>query len=161
MAEPLSAADMVALTKKHTFFSWSAQGAVNPIPMVKAKGVYFWDADGKRYLDMNSQLMCVNIGHGDQRVIDAIKAQAEELAYAGPGMATRVRAEIGPLLASVTPGRPGQILLYPGRGRGQRECHQAGARLYRPAEDHHPLSLVSRRHGRRHQPHRRPAPLGQ
>src|SRR5580765_395782 len=48
--------------------------------------------------------MCVNIGHGDQRVIDAIKAQAEELAYAGPGMATRVRAEIGPLLAGVTPG---------------------------------------------------------
>jgi taurine--2-oxoglutarate transaminase len=104
MTEPLSAAEMVALTKKHTFFSWSAQGAVNPIPMVKAKGVYFWDADGRRYLDLNSQLMCVNIGHGDQRVIDAIKAQAEELAYAGPGMATRVRAEIGPLLASVTPG---------------------------------------------------------
>jgi len=95
---------MVALTKKHTFFSWSAQGEVNPIPVVKAKGVYFWDADGKRYLDMNSQLMCVNIGHGDRRVIDAIKAQAEELVYAGPGMATRVRAEIGPLLAGVTPG---------------------------------------------------------
>jgi taurine--2-oxoglutarate transaminase len=104
VTEPLSAAEMVALTKKHTFFSWSAQGTVNPIPMVRAKGVYFWDADGKRYLDMNSQLMCVNIGHGDQRVIDAIKAQAEELVYAGPGMATRVRAEIGPLLASVTPG---------------------------------------------------------
>ena len=104
MTEPLSAAEMVALSKKHTFFSWSAQAAVNPIPMVKAKGVYFWDADGRRYLDMNSQLMCVNIGHGDQRVIDAIKAQAEELVYAGPGMATRVRAEIGPLLAGVTPG---------------------------------------------------------
>jgi taurine--2-oxoglutarate transaminase len=100
----MSAAEMVALTKKHTFFSWSAQESVNPIPMVKAKGVYFWDANGRRYLDLNSQLMCVNIGHGDQRVIDAIKAQADELAYAGPGMATRVRAEIGPLLASVTPG---------------------------------------------------------
>jgi taurine--2-oxoglutarate transaminase len=104
MTEPLTAAEMVALTKEHTFFSWSAQGAVNPIPMVRAQGVYFWDADGKRYIDMNSQLMCVNIGHGNQRVIDAIKAQAEELAYAGPGMATRVRAEIGPLLAGLTPG---------------------------------------------------------
>ena len=65
--------------------------------MASANGVYFWDADGKRYTDMNSQLMCVNIGHGDQRVIDAIKAQAEELVYAGPGMATRVRAQIGPV----------------------------------------------------------------
>src|SRR6476659_2247910 len=100
----MTAEEIVSLTKRHTIFSWSAQGAVNPIPMVRGEGVYFWDADGKRYLDLNSQLMCVNIGHGDRRVIDAIKAQAEELAYARPRMATRVRAEIGPLLASVTPG---------------------------------------------------------
>ncbi len=100
----LSGTAIVELSKKHSFYSWSVQGKVNPIPMVRAKGVYFWDADGKRYMDMNSQLMCMNIGHGDQRVIDAIKAQAEELAFAGPGMATRVRAELGPLLASVTPG---------------------------------------------------------
>jgi taurine--2-oxoglutarate transaminase len=96
--------EIVELTKKHSFFSWSAQGAVNPIPMAKGKGVYFWDANGKRYFDLNSQLMCVNIGHGDQRVIDAIKAQAEELVYAGPSMASRVRAEIGRELAEVMPG---------------------------------------------------------
>jgi taurine--2-oxoglutarate transaminase len=99
----MSAEQIVSLTKEHTFFSWSAQGAVKPIPMVKAEGVYFWDADGKRYFDLNSQLMCVNIGHGDKRVIEAIKAQADELVYAGPGMATRVRAEIGRELATVTP----------------------------------------------------------
>ncbi|HKZ68838.1 MAG TPA: aminotransferase class III-fold pyridoxal phosphate-dependent enzyme [Anaerolineales bacterium] len=96
--------EIIELTKKHNFFSWSAQGAVNPIPMERAKGVYFWDAHGKRYFDLNSQLMCVNIGHGDQRVIDAIKKQAEELVYAGPGMATKVRAQIGKELAQVTPG---------------------------------------------------------
>ncbi|MBI3761921.1 MAG: aminotransferase class III-fold pyridoxal phosphate-dependent enzyme, partial [Chloroflexi bacterium] len=101
---PLTAEEIVTLTKEHSFFSWSAQDAVNPIPMSKAKGVYFWDANGKRYFDLNSQLMCVNIGHGDQRVIDAIKAQAEELAYAGPSMASKVRAEIGRELAEVTPG---------------------------------------------------------
>jgi taurine--2-oxoglutarate transaminase len=99
----MSADEIVSLTRKHSFFSWSAQGAVRPIPMTRAEGVYFWDADGKRYFDLNSQLMCVNIGHGDRRVIEAIKAQAEELVYAGPGMATRVRAEIGRELATVTP----------------------------------------------------------
>ena len=104
MSEPMSAEEMVALTKEHAFFSWSAQGAVNPIPMVKGQGVYFWDAHGKRYFDLNSQLMCVNIGHGDRRVIEAIKAQAEELVYAGPSMATRVRAEIGRELAPLMPG---------------------------------------------------------
>jgi taurine--2-oxoglutarate transaminase len=100
----MTAEEMVALTKEHNFFSWSAQGAVNPIPMARAKGVYFWDANGKRYFDLNSQLMCVNIGHGDERVIKAIQDQAAELTYAGPSMATRVRAEIGRELASVTPG---------------------------------------------------------
>jgi len=100
----MSAEEMVALTKAHSFFSWSAQDAVNPIPMARAKGVYFWDANGKRYFDLNSQLMCVNIGHGDVRVIDAIKRQAEELAYAGPSMASRVRVEVGRELAALTPG---------------------------------------------------------
>ena len=99
----MTADEMVALTKKHSFFSWSAQGPLQPIPMVRAEGPYFWDAAGKRYFDLNSQLMCVNIGHGDRRVIDAIKAQADELVYAGPSMATRVRAEIGRELATVTP----------------------------------------------------------
>lgn len=104
MSDSMSADEMVALTKEHSFFSWSAQGAVNPIPMVKGQGVYFWDANGKRYFDLNSQLMCVNIGHGDQRVIDAIKAQADELVYAGPSMATKARAQIGQDLAEVMPG---------------------------------------------------------
>lgn len=98
-----SAADLVARTKAHNFFSWSAQEAVNPIPVVRGEGVYFWDAEGNRYFDLNSQSMCVNLGHGDRRVIDAIKAQADELVYAGPGMATCVRAELGEALAAVTP----------------------------------------------------------
>jgi taurine---2-oxoglutarate transaminase len=100
----LSAEEIVALTKKHTIFSWSAQGSVQPIPMVRGEGIYFWDANGKRYVDMNSQLMCVNIGHGDKRVIEAIKRQADELVYAGPGMATAVRARFGKMLAQYTPG---------------------------------------------------------
>jgi len=100
----MTAEDIVALTKEHSFFSWSAQGSVNPIPMARGKGVYFWDANGKRYFDLNSQLMCVNIGHGDERVIKVIQDQAAELTYAGPSMATKVRAEIGRELASVMPG---------------------------------------------------------
>ena len=60
--------EIVALSKKHTISEWSAQGAVDPIPVSRAKGVYFWTPEGKRFIDFNSQLMCVNIGHGDPRV---------------------------------------------------------------------------------------------
>jgi taurine--2-oxoglutarate transaminase len=100
----LSAAEIVDLSRRHTLFSWAAQGAMNPIPMARGQGIHFWDANGKRYIDMNSQLMCVNIGHGDRRVIDAIKRQADELVFAGPGMATAVRARVGRMLAELTPG---------------------------------------------------------
>jgi taurine--2-oxoglutarate transaminase len=100
----MSAAEIIELSKRHTIFSWSAQGAIAPIAMVRGEGIYFWDADGKRYIDMNSQLMCVNIGHGERRVIEAIKRQADELVYAGPGMATPVRARLGKMLAALTPG---------------------------------------------------------
>ena len=72
--------------------------------MAGAKGVYFWTPEGKRYLDFNSQLMCANIGHGDPKVIEAIKRQAETLAYANPFMATEPRARLGAKLAELTPG---------------------------------------------------------
>ena len=100
----MSAEEMVALCKQYTFWSWAAQDSVNPIAMDRAEGIYFWTPDGKRYIDMNSQLMCVNIGHGNKKVIRAIQDQAEKLAYAGPSMASEVRAKIGPLLAKHTPG---------------------------------------------------------
>jgi len=95
--------DILPLSLEHNFWTWSAQAKVQPIAVTKAKGVYFWDADGKRYLDMNSMVMCANIGHGEERVVEAIASQARELAFAGPGMATRPRALLGKLLAEVTP----------------------------------------------------------
>ena len=68
----MSADEMIALTRKHTMFSWVAQHAAEPIAMDTAKGSWFTSVDGKRYLDFNSQAMSVNIGHGDERVADAI-----------------------------------------------------------------------------------------
>jgi taurine--2-oxoglutarate transaminase len=100
----MSGAEIVDLCRKHTFFEWSAQGAVDPIPVARAKGVYFWTPEGKRYIDFNSQLMCVNIGHGDERVIRAISEQASTLAYANPFMATEARAKLGVKLAGIAPG---------------------------------------------------------
>ena len=96
--------EMVALTKRHTLFEWSAQSKVDPIPVARAKGSYFWTPEGKRYLDFNSQLMCVNIGHGHPKVIEAIARQAETLAYANPFMATEPRARLAAKLAEITPG---------------------------------------------------------
>ena len=96
--------EILPLSLEHTFWTWSAQGKVDPIPVKSAKGVYFWDIEGKRYLDFNSMTMCVNLGHGDERVINAIINQAQQLPYAGPPMASKPRALLGKLLSEITPG---------------------------------------------------------
>jgi taurine---2-oxoglutarate transaminase len=95
--------EILSQSVEHGFWTWSAQAKVKPIPIKKARGVYFWDVNDKRYLDFNSMVMCVNIGHGDERVIKAITDQAQELPFAGPGMATRPRAVLGKLLAQIVP----------------------------------------------------------
>jgi taurine--2-oxoglutarate transaminase len=95
---------ILPLSKEHVFWTWSAQSKVNPIPVKSAKGVYFWDVDDKRYLDFNSMTMCVNIGHGESRVIEAMVEQARKLPYTAPGMTNNVRALASRLVAEVSPG---------------------------------------------------------
>src|SRR5881398_2997246 len=90
--------------KKHVLYSWSVQDAINPIAVERAEGRYFYDYDGKRYLDFASQLVNVSIGHSHPKVVQAIKDQAEKLATIGPPMATESRSRLGKLLAEITPG---------------------------------------------------------
>jgi taurine--2-oxoglutarate transaminase len=101
---PLSGDEIVALSRKHTLFEWSAQSKVDPIPVDRAKGVHFWTPEGKRYIDLNSQLMSVNIGHGDGRVVRAIQEQVAKLAFVAPSLASAPRALLGQKLATLTPG---------------------------------------------------------
>ena len=96
--------EIIHLNREYTFFSWTAQAAVNPIPVARAEGVYLWDASGRRYLDFSSQLMNVNIGHSHPQVVQAIKDQADRLLYAAPAFATQARGELGRMLAGITPG---------------------------------------------------------
>jgi taurine--2-oxoglutarate transaminase len=88
----------------YTLFSWSKQGGLNPLNITRAEGVYFWDSTGKKYLDFNSQLMNVNIGHGDQRITEAVSRQMRDLSFIYPGAVTEVRGELGKKIAELTPG---------------------------------------------------------
>jgi taurine--2-oxoglutarate transaminase len=89
---------------KHVLHSWSVRSAIDPIPVAGAEGRYFWDYDGKRYLDFASQLVNVSIGHQHPKIVAAIKEQAEKLCTIGPPMATEARSTLARLLAEITPG---------------------------------------------------------
>ncbi len=100
----MTSEEIVRLSRAHTFFSWSAQGAIDPIAVDHAEGIYLYTPEGRRIIDFNAQLMSVNIGHGDRRVIDAIMAQATKLQYVQPAFATEIRARLGAKLAEILPG---------------------------------------------------------
>src|SRR6476659_2336923 len=88
----------------HTLFSWSKQKGTNPIAVKYAEGVYLYDFDGKRYIDFSSGLMNVNIGHGNQRVTEAVTKQMQEVTYVTPACITKARGELGKKLAEICPG---------------------------------------------------------
>ena len=96
--------DIVRLCRRHTLYEWSAQSKVDPIPVARAEGVYFWTPEGQRFIDFNSQLMCTNLGHSHPKVVRAVQEQVAVLAYANPFMATEPRARLGARLAEITPG---------------------------------------------------------
>ena len=88
----------------YTLFSWSKQKGIAPIAVKYAEGVYLYDYDGKRYIDFSSGLMNVNIGHGNQRITEAVVKQMQEVSYVTPSCVTKVRGELGKKLAEICPG---------------------------------------------------------
>jgi len=88
----------------YTIFSWSKQKGTNPIAVKRAEGVYLYDYDDKRYIDFSSGLMNVNIGHGDQRITDAVMKQMQQVSYVTPSCVTKARGELGKKLAEICPG---------------------------------------------------------
>ena len=101
----LTTEEIASLSKKHTVSEWSVQGGVDPLVIDHAEGIYLYTPDGRRIIDFNSELMSVNIGHSDPRVVKAIADQAAKLCYVMPGgMTTEPRARLGAKLAEICPG---------------------------------------------------------
>jgi taurine--2-oxoglutarate transaminase len=90
--------------------SWSKQRGLDPLVIEKAEGIYMWDPSGKRYADMSSQLVNLNLGHGNKAIVDAIKAQADKYCYISPSYGSESRGELAKLLISLMPDTFGKIL---------------------------------------------------
>src|SRR5689334_9773725 len=121
--------------KDYVLYSWSVQNAINPIAVERAEGRYFYDYDGKGYLDFASQLVNVSIGHSHPKVVQAIKDQAEKLATIGPPMATESRSRLGKLLAEVTPGDLAMSFFT----NGGAEANENAVKLARLATGRHKI----------------------
>ncbi|MEO7960751.1 MAG: aminotransferase class III-fold pyridoxal phosphate-dependent enzyme [Ginsengibacter sp.] len=96
--------NIIADNQDYTLFSWSKQKGTNPIAVKYGEGVYLYDYSGKKYLDFSSGLMNVNIGHGDQRVTEAVIRQMQEISYVTPSCVTKARGDLGKRLSGICPG---------------------------------------------------------
>lgn len=103
-----------SIKTNHTTYnlqSWSKQKGLNPIAIEKTEGIYIWDTAGKRYTDMSSQLVNMNLGHGNKAIIDAIKKQAEACCYISPSYGSEPRGELAKLLVSLMPDNISKVFL--------------------------------------------------
>ena len=104
VSNPTRTEALRALDRRYVLHPWATQGDVHAPVMVAARGCRLWDADGREYLDFSSQLGNVNLGFGDQRVLDAMARQAQELAYVSPAYLNEPQARLAEQIAQVTPG---------------------------------------------------------
>lgn len=101
--ELTTAKEIGETSKQYNLHSWSVQGGLQPKVMVGGEGIYFWDGEGKRYYDMSSQLVNLNIGYGNKKVIKAIQDQAERLAFSAPSFAIDVRSQLAKMIVELAP----------------------------------------------------------
>lgn len=113
----------------YNLHSWSAQGTLNPMVITRSEGIYFWNSEGKRFTDMSSQLVNVNIGHGNKKVVQAIKEQADKLPYIGPGFAVDVKSEAARKVLEVAPDNMGKVF-FTNAGAEANENAIKIARMY-------------------------------
>lgn len=95
--------------KKYVLQSWSKQGGINPIAVERAEGIYFYDYEGKRYTDMSSQLVNLNLGFGNADIADAIKEQVDKFCFVGPSYAAESRSTLAEMIVKLLPDTFGKV----------------------------------------------------
>ena len=130
--------------KKYVLQSWSKQGNLNPIPVAKAEGIYFYDFDGNKYTDMSSQLVNLNLGYGNKAIGDAIKEQVDKFCFVGPSYATEAKSTLAEMIINLLPDSFG-------KRKRSKDCKN----VYGQKQGVQPLQKLSRFFIRRRQPYGR------
>lgn len=117
------------MSKKYVLQSWSKQGFLNPLPVERAEGIYFYDYDGNRYTDMSSQLVNLNLGFGNPDIAEAIREQADKYCFVGPSYAAEPRAKLAKMIIDLLPDTFGKIF-FTNAGADANENAVKIARMY-------------------------------
>ena len=121
--------EITEMQKKYNLQSWSAQKNINPTPVEKAEGIYYWDYDGKRHTDMSSQLVNLNLGYGNKAINEAIKKQVDKYCFVGPSLGVESRAKLAKKIVDLMPDNMGKVF-FTNAGADANENAIKIARMY-------------------------------
>ena len=125
----MTGTEIKAMDLKYNLHSWSKQGRLDPMVITKAEGIYLWDSDGKQYMDMSSELVNSNVGHGNKEIIEAIKEQADKFCFLSPAFALEPRSKLAKMVIDRMPDTMGKVFFTNG-GADANENAIKIARLY-------------------------------
>ena len=125
----MTAKEIKENAKKYVLQSWSKQGALDPIPVEKAEGIYFYDYDGNRYTDMSSQLVNMNLGYGNPDIAEAIRKQVDQYCFIGPSYGSESRVTLAKMIVDLLPDTFGKVF-FTNAGADANENAIKIARMY-------------------------------
>jgi taurine--2-oxoglutarate transaminase len=125
----LDAETIIAYEKEYVLHTWTSGNRYNPSTIAGASGCYYWDHQGKRYLDFASQLINVNVGHQHPKILEAIKDQVDKLCYVIPGAANDRRGQLAKMLVELAPGDLCKAFFTTGGGEANENALKI-ARIY-------------------------------
>lgn len=139
-ADPVREARIRELSRTHVMTSWSAQRAIDPLPLAGGEGAYFWDHQGRRFLDFTSQLVNVNIGYQHPKLSAAISEAAGRLTTVAPAFAEESRAEAAALIAGLAPEGMNKVFFT----NGGAEANENALRMARAHTGRHTVLAAYR-----------------
>jgi len=112
--------------------SWCIQADWDAPTIVGGKGAWFWDEDGRRYLDMSSLAECMTLGHQHPALIQAIRDQAERLCFVTAAWGAEPRARLAERLLEKSGFEGGRVFFSLGGADANEHAvkfaRQAGAK---------------------------------
>ncbi len=140
LAIPTDDATVRANDMAHVLHSWAAQGHIDAMPIAGGEGAWFWNAEGRRFLDFSSQLVNVNIGYQHPTLIAAIQEQAGRMVSVSPAFANDARSEAARLIAELAPGDLDMVFFT----SGGAEANEMAIRMARAHTGRHKILAAYR-----------------
>jgi 4-aminobutyrate aminotransferase len=118
-----------------------------PLAIESGKDCILRDVDGNEYIDFNSGLVCLNVGHGHPKVINAIKNQCDRfLHYSNTDFYYREVVDLAEKLSEITPGKFEKKVYF---GNSGAEAVEAAVKLSKwHTRKHRFIAFVGGFHGR-------------